>query len=72
VHDRTREWAELTRFLHAGGPGATLGFVYGRRRQGKTFLLNRFVEAADGFMFTVSRPRCGGRLPHGKILSWST
>jgi AAA+ ATPase superfamily predicted ATPase len=32
-------------------PGATLGIVTGRRRQGKTFLLEAACEAAGGFYF---------------------
>ncbi|MBO0802797.1 MAG: ATP-binding protein [Nocardiopsaceae bacterium] len=32
-------------------PGATLGVVSGRRRQGKTYLLEAACQAADGFYF---------------------
>jgi uncharacterized protein len=51
LHGRTQEWAELTEFATNSNGGATLAFVYGRRRQGKTFLLQSLVEATGGLMF---------------------
>ena len=45
---RDREWASLTRFVAAPRAGTSLGLVYGRRRQGKTYLLESLVEAHDG------------------------
>ncbi|MER5778186.1 hypothetical protein ABT144_28610 [Streptomyces sp. NPDC002039] len=47
MFDRNDEWSALTRFITDPQPGATLGVVYGRRRQGKTFLL----DAAGPFHF---------------------
>lgn len=55
VFDREREWAQLTRFAAQPEPGAKLGLVYGRRRQGKTFLLASLVEAAGGFLFGATQ-----------------
>jgi AAA+ ATPase superfamily predicted ATPase len=55
VFDRDREWAQLTRFAEQPEPGAKLGLVYGRRRQGKTFLLASLVEAAGGFLFGATQ-----------------
>ena len=52
VFDRDREWASLERFVAADRRGATLGLVYGRRRQGKTYLLQALVEAAGGTYVT--------------------
>ena len=52
VFDRDREWASLERFVAADRRGATLGLVYGRRRQGKTYLLQALVEAASGTYVT--------------------
>lgn len=46
--------AELTRFATLPGPRATLGVVSGRRRQGKTFLLDAVTRASGGFMYTVT------------------
>jgi uncharacterized protein len=40
MFDRDEEWAALSRFAADERPGATLGVVSGRRRQGKTFLLD--------------------------------
>lgn len=54
MFDRSFEWAELTRFAALPGPRATLGVVSGRRRQGKTFLLDAVARAGGGFMFTAT------------------
>lgn len=51
MFDRDYEWAALTRFVADEQPGATLGVVSGRRRQGKTFLLEAVCQAAGGFYF---------------------
>ena len=51
IFDRDHEWAALTRFITDDQPGATLGVVSGRRRQGKTFLLDAACRAAGGFYF---------------------
>ncbi|MDT0344561.1 AAA family ATPase [Streptomyces litchfieldiae] len=51
MFDRDREWSALDRFVTDEQPGATLGVVSGRRRQGKTFLLDAICRAADGFYF---------------------
>ncbi|GAB3225862.1 ATP-binding protein [Glycomyces halotolerans] len=51
MFDRESEWAALDRFVSDDRPGATLGVVSGRRRQGKTFLLDAVVRAAGGFYF---------------------
>jgi AAA+ ATPase superfamily predicted ATPase len=58
VFDRTREWQGLAAF--ARGPqqksraGATLGVVSGRRRQGKSFLLQALCEASGGMYFAAT------------------
>jgi AAA+ ATPase superfamily predicted ATPase len=51
IFDRDVEWAELTRFVGDERPGATLGVVSGRRRQGKTLLLYELAQATGGFYF---------------------
>jgi AAA+ ATPase superfamily predicted ATPase len=51
MFDRDREWAALTRFVTDPQPGATLGVVSGRRRQGKSFLLQALCEQSGGFYF---------------------
>lgn len=50
---RDREWKAVTRFVENPELGAKLGLVYGRRRQGKTYLLDLLAEATGGFMFTA-------------------
>jgi uncharacterized protein len=52
LYDRTVEWKELSEFVARPDQGATLGLVYGRRRQGKTLMLELLAEAHSGFMFT--------------------
>lgn len=51
VFDRDFEWSALDRFISDEQSGATLGVVSGRRRQGKTYLLEAACQAADGFYF---------------------
>ncbi len=55
LFDRDVEWAELTEFVSSGEPGAALGLVYGRRRQGKTLLLELLALETDGFMFGATQ-----------------
>jgi hypothetical protein len=52
LHDRVEEWGALAEFASDLAPGAVLGIVYGRRRQGKTLLLELLAEATGGFAFT--------------------
>jgi AAA+ ATPase superfamily predicted ATPase len=54
MFDRDYEWGELTRFASNGAQRATLGIVSGRRRQGKTFLVDALTVQANGFMFTAA------------------
>jgi AAA+ ATPase superfamily predicted ATPase len=54
MFDRDYEWGELTLFATSGVPRATLGIVSGRRRQGKTFLLDALAVKANGFMFSAA------------------
>lgn len=49
LFDRDEEWRALTRFAASRGQGASLGLVYGRRRQGKTYLLETLAHQYDGF-----------------------
>ena len=52
LHDRVEEWNALAEFATDPAPGAALGIVYGRRRQGKTLLLELLAEATGGLAFT--------------------
>lgn len=51
VFDRDQEWAGLTRFASNPHDGALLGVVSGRRRQGKSFLLEALVSETGGLYF---------------------
>lgn len=53
--ERDSEWRALAQFVTNPALGASLGMVYGRRRQGKTFMLELLSLAAGGFMFTASQ-----------------
>src|SRR5258706_3849883 len=46
LFDREQEWADLSRFVQSKGP--RLGIVYGRRRQGKSFLLRALSAQLGG------------------------
>ncbi|MFB4277348.1 ATP-binding protein [Nonomuraea sp. MTCD27] len=54
VFDREREWAGLVRFATSPSADVRLGIVSGRRRQGKTFLLDALVREVGGFFFTAT------------------
>ena len=49
VFDRDEEWADLVDFAASPLPGLRIAVVYGRRRQGKSYLLRRLADAAGGF-----------------------
>lgn len=48
VFDRDLEWADLAEFAAPDLPGLRIAVVYGRRRQGKSYLLRRLAEASGG------------------------
>src|ERR1700735_4697627 len=54
MFDRDEEWVALARFAADNRPGATLAVVSGRRRQGKTFLLDALSKADGGFFFEAT------------------
>lgn len=53
VFDRDREWSQLSAFIEDDRAGATLGIVSGRRRQGKSFLLEAACEQEHGLYFSA-------------------
>ena len=54
VFGRDAEWEELDRFA-AAAPGSRLAVVYGRRRQGKSLLLQELAAATDGFYWEAAQ-----------------
>jgi AAA+ ATPase superfamily predicted ATPase len=58
IFDRDREWDALTRFATGpagrGRPGAALGVVSGRRRQGKSYLLAALAQESGGMYFPAT------------------
>jgi hypothetical protein len=48
VFDRHAEWADLADFALSSLPGLRIAVVYGRRRQGKSYLLRRLTSAIGG------------------------
>jgi uncharacterized protein len=62
MFDRDVEWMALAAFAADARPGATLGVVSGRRRQGKTFLLRALCEATGGFYFAADEATDGESL----------
>ncbi len=48
VFDRDAEWADLAGFALSPLPGLRIAVVYGRRRQGKSYLLRRLADAVGG------------------------
>ncbi len=56
IFDRDDEWEQLAGWAtRAGGGRPRLGIVSGRRRQGKTYLLQALVEARAGFYFGATQ-----------------
>jgi uncharacterized protein len=53
IFDRDLEWGTLAEFAADERQGATLGVVSGRRRQGKTLLLESLCEELGGLYFAV-------------------
>jgi uncharacterized protein len=51
LFDRDAEWAGLVSFAADARPGATLGVVSGRRRQGKSYLLQALAASLGGIYF---------------------
>jgi uncharacterized protein len=54
LFDRDREWQGLVAFAADPTPGATLGVVSGRRRQGKSFLLQALAQEVGGLYFAAT------------------
>lgn len=51
LFDREREWADLDAFATGAIDARRLGVVYGRRRFGKSFLLEHLTQVTGGFYY---------------------
>jgi hypothetical protein len=49
LFDRETEWHDLSGFALGAEGSASIGMVYGRRRQGKSFILEHVRQAVGGF-----------------------
>ena len=54
IFDRAREWEGLVQFATSSSANVRLGIVSGRRRQGKTYLLDAAANTFGGFFFTAT------------------
>jgi AAA+ ATPase superfamily predicted ATPase len=54
IFDRDREWEALVRFATSESGDVRLGIVSGRRRQGKTYLLDAAATTFGGFFFAAT------------------
>ncbi|NJP89810.1 ATP-binding protein [Nonomuraea sp. FMUSA5-5] len=55
LYGRDAEWEELTDFVGSSSNGATLGLVHGRRRQGKTLMLELLAQETGGLIFAATQ-----------------
>ncbi|GGS58376.1 ATPase AAA [Planobispora rosea] len=55
IFDREFEWRHLSAFVERGRDTVQLGVVSGRRRQGKTFLLEALASETGGFYFGATQ-----------------
>jgi uncharacterized protein len=54
IFDRAREWEDLVQFATSSSANVRLGIVSGRRRRGKTYLLDAAANTFGGFFFTAT------------------
>lgn len=54
VFDRDREWDALIKFATSASSDVRLGIVSGRRRQGKTYLLDAVATAVNGWFYAAT------------------
>lgn len=59
---REAEWKQLSEFATGGEHAASLGIVWGRRRIGKSFMLQDLAEQTNGFYYHAVRGSSGESL----------
>jgi uncharacterized protein len=55
IFDRDIEWGQLARFAARAGQRVQFGVVTGRRRQGKTYLLEAAATETGGLYFGATQ-----------------
>ncbi len=72
LFDREIEWTELNRFASAGQGAPSIGLVLGRRRQGKSFLLDRLSTGVGGLRYQALEETRGSSLSglYGASAAW--
>jgi len=69
LFDRDHEWRDLLRFAQSPATGPRVGVIYGRRRQGKSFLLRALVRQVGGIYHQALEEETAPALGHlGKTL----
>ncbi len=62
IFDRDFEWKHLVRFVDRAGTRPQLGVITGRRRQGKTYLLDALAAQSGGLYFGATQATAGESL----------
>jgi uncharacterized protein len=62
LFSRDREWSRLVEFVESPLDGCLLGLVYGRRRQGKTTLLQQLCKEMGGFYWQAAETEASENL----------
>jgi hypothetical protein len=64
LFDRDQEWGDLVRFAQGSTTGPRIGVVYGRRRQGKSFLLRALARQVEGIYHQALEEEAAPALGH--------
>lgn len=73
LFDREVEWDDLVEFVRADSLKPQIGMVYGRRRQGKSFILSRLARAVGGLRIQALEETRGAALGtfYRTVTQWS-
>ena len=73
LFDREQEWDDLVQFATDATTGPRLGVVYGRRRQGKSYLLRHLAEQTNGLYYQALEEERGPTLAGiGRLIAADT
>lgn len=73
LFDREHEWDDLADFVRSRVARPQIGIVYGRRRQGKSFILGHLARAVDGLRIQALEETKGAALAtfYQAVTRWS-